>query len=506
MDLSYIDGFNKIVIQCHDNPDADAIASGYTMYKYCKEKGKEVRLIYGGRNKVQKSNLVLLINTFEIPIEYIQSADDITELNDGALLLTVDCQYGAGNVTKFEAKNVAIIDHHQVEIEDVENTIIRSDLGSCSTLVWMLVKANDFEIDDDLGTILYYGLFSDTNQFSELYNPLDRDMMDQIPHDNRMIGTLKNSNISLRELEVAGVAMLRYSYNEEYGFAVIKSQPCDPNILGLISDFLLQVDSIRTCVVFNEVGDGYKFSVRSCVKEVNASELAGYLAKGIGSGGGHYEKAGGFISEKLYREQYATHNAEAYFNNRLTEYFDTYEIIHAKNYEADITSMKLYKKKPMPIGFVKTTDMLPVGTPITVRSLEGDSDLFVEDDLYIMIGIKGEVYPSREAKVLKSNKILDKKYVYDECVIDNTYVPTIKNRITGQNMLLTDYAHVCIPTGDVQIYVKQLEKGIKVFTAWDKEKYMLGQPGDFLAVRTDDMHDVYVIERKIFGLTYEAVE
>lgn len=84
--------------------------------------------------------------------------------------------------------------------------------------------------------------------------------------------------------------MIRYSFNEDYNFAVIKAQPCDPNILGLISDFLLQVDVITSCLVFNENADGYKFSVRSCIREVNASELASYLCEGIGSGGGHYEK------------------------------------------------------------------------------------------------------------------------------------------------------------------------------------------------------------------------
>ncbi len=55
--------------------------------------------------------------------------------------------------------------------------------------------------------------------------------------------------------KIAGVALIRYSFNEDYNFAVIKAQPCDPNILGLISDFLLQVDVITSCLVFNENAD-----------------------------------------------------------------------------------------------------------------------------------------------------------------------------------------------------------------------------------------------------------
>ena len=85
------------------------------------------------------------------------------------------------------------------------------------------------------------------------------------------------------------------------------------------------------------------------------------------------------------------------------------------------------------------------------------------------------------------------------------YVPTIKVKSTGVTLRLIDYAKVCVPSGSVKIFAKPLEKGVKVFTAWDKEKYMLGKPGDYLAVRTDDYHDVYVVEKEIFGKTYTEV-
>ena len=98
-------------------------------------------------------------------------------------------------------------------------------------------------------------------------------------------------------MEIAGVAMIRNIYNDDYKYGIIKAQPCDPNILGLISDFLNQVAEVNCCVVYNELKDGYKFSVRSCVKEVQANELAAFLAEGVGSGGGHREKAGGFINK-----------------------------------------------------------------------------------------------------------------------------------------------------------------------------------------------------------------
>ena len=46
---------------------------------------------------------------------------------------------------------------------------------------------------------------------------------------------------------------------------------------------------------------------------------------------------------------------------------------------------------------------------------------------------------------------------------------------------------------------------MKVFTSWDPDKYYLGNVGDYLAVREDDMHDIYVIKGDIFDRTYDRV-
>lgn len=504
MKLQDLEQFNPITIQCHDNPDADALGAGYGLYCYFKSKGKDVSLVYSGRSEIQKANLKLMVEKLQLPIEYIAYEREQTIYRKG-LILTVDCQYGAGNVTKLIGDEAAIIDHHQVEITNVPLSIINPNLGSCSTLVWKLITEAGYTVTDEegLGTALYYGLYTDTNQFSELSNPLDLDMREEIPFDKSMITLFRNSNLSLQELEIAGIAMIRYSYNDDYEFAVIKAQPCDPNILGLISDFLLQVDEIKTCVVFNQLADGYKLSVRSCIKEVDASELAAYLTEGIGSGGGHFEKAGGFISMKLYEEKYPTLHAEGYFNNRMTQYFDSFSIIYADTYDIDISDMKRYTKKKIPLGYVKADELLPVGTPITIRTLEGDVDMTVEEDLYVIIGIKGEVHPNRKKNFEKSYQATDQPYQYAESRKEAEYVPIIKNRNDGRSLILTNYAKVCIPTGEVHIHAKPLDVGVKVFTAWDKNKYMLGRPGDYLAVKCEDRHDIYVVERDIFSKTYE---
>ena len=72
----------------------------------------------------------------------------------------------------------------------------------------------------------------------------------RISYDSSVFMLLKNSNLSLEEMQIAGDALKHYRYREEYRFAIVQAKPCDPNILGFISDLLLQVDGVDTCVVY----------------------------------------------------------------------------------------------------------------------------------------------------------------------------------------------------------------------------------------------------------------
>lgn len=498
MKLSDFLKYNNIVIQCHDNPDADAIASGFGVYWYLKRMGRNARFIYGGRNQIQKSNLVLMISELAIPIEYVE------HLERPDLLITVDCQYGEGNVTRFEADEIAVIDHHQISGVLPRLSDVRSNLGACSTVVKELLEAEGLNINENkkLSTALYYGLLTDTNNFTEISHPLDKDLRDDAVFERSTIVRFRNANLSLKELEIAGLALIGYDFNENYRYAVVEAKPCDPNILGMISDLVLEVDTVDTCLVYSTLPFGIKISVRSCMKEVKACELAEFITDGIGSGGGHLEKAGGFIQMELLSKQYPDiREIKEFFKYRMNDYFDDVEIIYAKDYDIDVSNMKLYKKQKIKVGYVKGTDMVPAGSKIAVRTLEGDLDVEIQEDTYIMIGIQGEIYPNKKAKFERSYECLDEAYMFE-----GEYGPTIKDNTEGKHISLIPYAKSCISTGEVYIHVKQLDHRVKVFTAWDDEKYMLGKEGDYLAVRKDDMHDIYIIEKKIFESTYQEVK
>lgn len=519
MNLSQFQPFHHIAIQCHDNPDADALASGFALYSYLKEKGKQVRFFYSGRFQIQKSNLVLMKEELKIPIEYVESPEGFPVPE---LLIMVDCQYGTGNVTKFSGKRIAVIDHHQREMPAVNEEIneiteeeaaagetaiveepfidIRSNYGSCSTIVWQMLLEAGFDANERplLATALYYGLYMDTGQLGDVYYPVDKDMRDELLVDKGMMNRLKNSNISQEELKIAGEALIHNHYKEDLHFSIVKVRPCDPNILGIISDFVLQTDVVDTCVIYNPLPDGYKLSFRSCDKEIKASDMAAFFTKGIGSGGGHGEKAGGFISGRLYKEQHKELELEQFFYEKMKEYVDSYQVIYAKDYQIQTDDMIRYKKKKLPLGYVILTDVYQEGTPIIVRTLEGDLEIQVQKDTYLMIGIQGEVYPIKKEKFLKSYQAIDCPYD-----METEYIPRVHNQIKGTWEKVVKFAKSCIPTGETIIFARPLSSQVKIFTAWDNTNYMSGKAGDYIAVRRDDPHDIYVIEQNIFYKTYE---
>ena len=75
----------------------------------------------------------------EIPVEYVKSY-----LRQ--ILLLVDGQYGRGNVYRFEADNIAMIDHHMPSMKKTENAFIDYSYQSCSTIVWELLKEEGYDV------------------------------------------------------------------------------------------------------------------------------------------------------------------------------------------------------------------------------------------------------------------------------------------------------------------------------------------------------------------------
>jgi len=236
-----------------------------------------------------------------------------------------------------------------------------------------------------------------------------------------------------------------------------------------------------------------------------ANELAARLCEGVGSGGGHKDKAGGFISGDKLQEIGAS--PAEFLENRVREYYGEYDLVYSDKSEFDLSTMERYRKTEIPIGFARSSDVFPEDTDIIIRTIEGDTFITSDPDIYIMVGICQEIWPIKRAKFEASYNELDSPYEPDERFwTESHYEPTVKDKVLGEAVSLQPYINSCVPTGDSAIYAKKLDKRTKVFTSWNQEGYMFGDIGDYLAVRGDDSNDAYVIEKNIFKLTYEKAD
>lgn len=84
---------------------------------------------------------------------------------------------------------------------------------------------------------------------------------------------------------------------------------------------------------------------------------------------------------------------------------------------------------------------------------------------------------------------------------ENHCPPTVKSGAENTSENIERFIRPCVSRGEVQIYARPLTKPAKVFTSWNDEGYLFGNTGDYLVLRTDDLNDVYIVEKKIFELT-----
>ena len=493
MKLGDLVQYKNIVIQCHDNPDADAIGSGYALQRFFQDKGAATALVYSGEQSIGKPNLKMLLTMLDIQIQHRK---ELAEKPD--LLITVDCQRGAGNVTTLalaEGTPFAVIDHHRPEIAEGAHTEIRPSLGSCATLVWDMLQKENWAMDGKVLNALFYGLYADTNGLAEIRHPLDRDLSEQ-SNDAGMIRKLKNAAITVEELDIIGAALNTREFVDNIG--VLRAIPCDPNLLGFTSDIAQQVASFDCCVVFCEQKNGLKLSIRSSVREIMASDLAEFICRDTGGGGGNIEKAGGMMLFSRINELVPGVEPVAFLKQRIRDYCDNYDLIYAGNNTIDFDSFARYRKLPLPFGFVNSTEVFPAKTSITIRALEGDVDTRTDDDLCLMIGVEGEVWPIKRARLEQTYNLLGTPYCRE-----TEYAPMILNRHTGERRGLLPMAIACVPKEDRIVRGIELEKDTKVFTSWDLERYYSGKKGDFLVAAEGSYADCYIIRRDIFFKTYE---
>lgn len=489
-DIGKLRSFRKIAIRCPAMPDADTVAAGFALHEFFSASGTAPFLYYPGDGEITEPGLLEMLSYLNIPL---CREPDRREW-DGLLIQV-------GGAPEYErptatAKTVIIGVHKSSAPLPCEHDI-RPHLTACSTLVWDLLRNAEFSFDKALAAGLIYGLHAVSNGFSEIRFPLDRDMVDTLPFDNALFQRLKRSVFRIEDLYHAAEALHGLERHHADGVLLVNVLPCESGILRFLSDLALRVHGIDLSLAFYESSSGTRFALSSGTREIKASDLVRRLvAEGDGHGGGDHEKGGGVVRGRSSAQ--TNGSLLSFFRDAVNRYRNNYDILDCLAEKPPVTgTLRAYQKLPVVQGFVRCSRIFPKRSRLLVRMLEGDIALKVSPQTYLLIGLAGEVYPVER-------EIFEKNYVTSDTlpVLDVPYTPAVI--CDGERVELIEHIEGCIAR-EGRVLARQLSRGIKVFTRWDTESYLLGEPGDWLVRRKENSRDVYIVKEPVFPRIYTAV-
>ena len=294
--LRVIDKTRSWKLILHNNPDPDAIASAYAFSHLLTKFGKKSKIFYKGLIGRAENNE--MVKRLKISLHPFEKANITRESN----IAMFDCQPGAGNqpLSKKYIPKI-VIDHHKLRRESskAEFADIREGIGSSSTIVGEYYKSFNFEPDNKVATALYYGMKTDTFNFTRDFTKVDVNILNFIISfvSLRLMGKIENPSLSKEYFK-----KLSFAYNNAkiYKRAMIidMEKVTYPDICAEIADLSIRMKDISWVLVFSCYNNGLYFSIRTRSRQKIAGKLAVSITKGLGSGGGHESSAGGMIQVK----------------------------------------------------------------------------------------------------------------------------------------------------------------------------------------------------------------
>lgn len=310
---SALDPGRPLVIQTHDFPDLDAVASAWGLAALLSRRGFRPACAYRGR--IRSRSLASLVTQLglsilnELPSPPAKAARQI---------IVVDGSPMNGNVTLFEGDLLGVIDHHlAMALPPSPYTDIRPEMASCSAIIEGYWLAAGEGLPGDIATALLAGIQSDTDFLSRRASPEDFAAYYRLMGlgDFTLASRIVRTVFDLAELDLVKEALMASVVREGVFWAWIKG-PCSQEVLAVLAEFVLRTEEIQAAVVA-EHGEpasspaisgqatgpsesGVHLSVRSKDRRLPAFDLVRGALEGLGSGGGHSHSAGGFLPEASF--------------------------------------------------------------------------------------------------------------------------------------------------------------------------------------------------------------
>lgn len=293
--LTLLSEFDQVVIVSHDNPDPDAIASGWALYTLIEQTlAKRVCLVAGGA--IVRAENRHLVDLLSPPIELVSSI----EIPRSAAAVLVDCSLNNTHqlLTRESILPVAVIDHHEIQNGRASLPFqdIRPNTAASATIASSYLRQQNVEPGVKLATALLYAIRTETRGSGAHYSRLDRAMVLWLSRrsDPELLAEIENAPLSRSYFGDLVLAM-QNTYLYDDAALCFLPRAAGAEIVGEVADLLIRCEGVRRVLCGAVVRGDLLVSVRTKTGGDNATKLVQETLSGLGHGGGHAHRAGGKV-------------------------------------------------------------------------------------------------------------------------------------------------------------------------------------------------------------------
>lgn len=289
---------SKVALIAHVTPDADCFAVIGAMYLALPELGKYPFASLPERTVARR--LAFLAEMAGVKSATVEefAACDLALVMDTAKERRVNLE---GKLEAIPNAKVVNIDHHATNTQFGDWNWVEGDASSSSELVYLLIKALGCQITPTIATLIYAGIYTDTQGFS-LSNTTTRSL--QIAHELAQAGAdiihtcekLSRSR-SRSEFELLKVVYRNTQVSEDGKLAwstadcaEIAAAGCHANDIDDQVEIVRSIEGVKVAVLFTEGNPG---KIRMNFRGERGISVLG-LARQFG-GGGHHASAGAIL-------------------------------------------------------------------------------------------------------------------------------------------------------------------------------------------------------------------
>ena len=294
--LATISRYRDALIVAHDNPDPDAVATGWAIKRLIETcTNMPATLIAGGQ--ITRAENRHMVESIEAPIVLV----DVPQADTSTAIILVDCGVDATHHLARQLKRAptAVIDHHcSGSSADVEYVDIRPEVAASASIAASYLQEQGVTPSAKLATALLYALKTETRGGEHHFTNLDREMLTWLTKfaDPAVLSKIEDAPLTREYYRDMALAMDTASI---YGDTAICMLPRaeGPEIVGEVADFLIRCEGVTSVLCAAAIEADVLISARTIECERNATELLQAVLEGLGKGGGHQHRAGGKIPD-----------------------------------------------------------------------------------------------------------------------------------------------------------------------------------------------------------------